>query len=656
MEDFSSQATPVEPVAPKAPDFSAYASPVYDPHSLAQARVIGNIGTNPEQAAQGVKLARQVQLPVAAVETDPRWFQDQATAQKNSQIVSSNPAVARWVAANPDGARVANDDFENLSAIGKAARYVANAGRSIGAGIQSFNTGAWGAAAFGAEAVGLDTIGGFLLDRAKAAKNVEQAIGPQDMARMGLIERSINTGFQSVGSNLATLPIGFIGAGATAAQAGLTAAERVMLGMMGVTTGGQSYLKGREAGLNPWQAGAYGVADATAEIVGERFLGSVGFLRNIRAGSSFGKLLQYEMTKEVKGEVATTVWQNFNEWMSVNPDKPIGDWLNEQPAAIAETVIATLVGGGVMSGAVRGTQKLAQIATRDESRVDASAQAAQTFAQLSELSAASKVLQRDTETFESFVKTVTEDGGDTLYISPQALMQSGVAEAMAAASPEIAAQLPEAMQNGTDIRISTAEYLGRFTLDGTAQKLAEDIKIEQGGFSAKEAQAYMAENGDRMQAEVDAVLTAMKADDSVKASRQVVQDDLLQKLNATQRFTPEVNKSYATLMANFFATQANRLGITPEEMYRRYEPRIVAEGTGAAGFDALLHYGPGDKRHILVMAPEQIKSAIGNNGQFDPNNPSILRQEAQQTVKPSPEEIALRKREAVLKRLLECVS
>lgn len=54
----------------------------------------------------------------------------------------------------------------------------------------------------------------------------------------------------------------------------------------------------------------------------------------------------------------------------------------------------------------------------------------------------------------------------------------------------------------------------------------------------------------------------------------------------------------------------------------------VGEAAKAAGFDGLFHYGPAGKKHILVFDNTQIKSATGNRGTFDPNNPNILYQSA----------------------------
>ena len=60
----------------------------------------------------------------------------------------------------------------------------------------------------------------------------------------------------------------------------------------------------------------------------------------------------------------------------------------------------------------------------------------------------------------------------------------------------------------------------------------------------------------------------------------------------------------------------------------------VTAGAKAAGFDGIIHNGPGGTgKHLVVFDPTQIKSAIGNNGNYDPNDANILNQSA---VPPAP--------------------
>ena len=107
--------------------------------------------------------------------------------------------------------------------------------------------------------------------------------------------------------------------------------ERVMLGMMGATQRRAVLRQGARGRRGADPVGSLRVRkDAVAEVVGERYFGAVGFMRNVKAGSSAGKLFAYEVMREVPGEVGTTLW-GTSEWASVSPDKSMSDWLREQP-------------------------------------------------------------------------------------------------------------------------------------------------------------------------------------------------------------------------------------------------------------------------------------------------------------------------------------
>ena len=211
------------------------------------------------------------------------------------------------------------------------------------------------------------------------------------------------------------LPLGF-------ANTARVTGESLMLGTMGAVTGGLSYGKGRDAGLSPARAIPYAVEDAAAEIITEKYLGAAGLLKNIKAGSSAGKLFAYELSKEVPGEMIATLWQNFNEWTNINPDKSIADFIKEQPAALAETAIATIVGGTTQIGAVKGVERIMGRAQAEETRAKKAEQTADILQNLVEFSAASKVRERDAGTFEAFMQDATQDGPiERVYINPAEL-------------------------------------------------------------------------------------------------------------------------------------------------------------------------------------------------------------------------------------------
>jgi hypothetical protein len=219
---------------------------------------------------------------------------------------------------------------------------------------------------------------------------------------------------------------------------------------------------------------------------------------------------------------------------------------------------------------------------RVHERARAAAQAehaAQALQQMSDLAQASKVRQRDVSTFENFVRQANEDGPvSDVYISASTLAQSGVdVNALAEVSPSVAEQFNEAHATGGDIRIPVEEFAGRIAGTDLAQSLIPHLRTEPGGMSQVEAQTFMQSHADELHAEVERALAAKQGDDTFKASRDAVSAQMLEQLNAAGRFTPDVNRTYADMLGNFYAVQGAKVGLTPEQMAERYPLQVRAE-------------------------------------------------------------------------------
>src|SRR3990167_8392596 len=424
------------------------------------------VEANPDLAARNGQLAKRYGLPVGVIDEFKPDYEARAKTDDGMARLEQSPKLRAWLAADINHAKVAHDDLDNLGALEASLRYltsapnaprggaltdVAKAARGLASGVPSFGAGAYGAAASPFEMLGLDTIGGFLRDQSKSAsQTADRVAGTAPDA--GLAERGVMSGLRSAGQNLAMLPVGL-------ANATRMTGEQAMLGLMGLVTGGQSYAKGREAGLNPYQATAYGIQDATAEVVTEKYLGMAGFLKNVKAGASAGKLFMYEVSKEVPGEMAATLWQNFNAWTHLNPDKSVGDFLAEQPAALAETAIATLVGGSVQIGAVKGAQRLMGQEQKDDRAAQQAEQRAQVLEQVIKTAEASKLLERDPETLTAYLQQQVEEGTPNIYLDSAKLIEAGVdLQALAQTVPSIAAQLDQ-VESGGDLVVPTGELL-----------------------------------------------------------------------------------------------------------------------------------------------------------------------------------------------------
>ena len=567
------------------------------------------IDTNPDKVATEKKMAGYLGTVPAVVQTLP---QDAERAAKLKQIDdnTANAPVLRLKYGDVAFANMAHDDSSTLSSIeslfgslASVGKYIVSAPgqeqgllRDIGAtGFQSMrmiaglNRAAVEGLAIPEDAINnltgagpgplrrnADALGQSASYFGQRAKEVGSQWDPNSTMQQifgGGAASGVQSAIQSLGTGVAASYL-------LGPEVGIP----VTLAALAAGQGGESFQKAREKGVGYLKSLMYGAEDATAEFVTEKYLGVGGFLKNVMAGASAKKLVAYELFKEVPGEMGATLWQNFNEWANINPEKSIGEFLNEQPVAMAQTVVATLVGGGAQIGAVKALEKsMGSMVEHEQKTQDAETQRTM-LDQLNTLAEQSKLKARDQETFQQFVEATTDGTpAQDLYIAANTLMQSGVAEQVAQALPSVREQLPDALASNGYVRIPTAEYAAMVSGTELNQSLIDHVKTDPNGYTFAESKEYQGSFNQEMQTQMERLLTDKQADETFKASRDVVRDEFLNQLNEAKRFTTEANQAYATMLANFYAVTAAKLNMTPQALVERYKLRAQAEAvTGAA--------------------------------------------------------------------------
>jgi hypothetical protein len=208
------------------------------------------------------------------------------------------------------------------------------------------------------------------------------------------------------------------------------------------------------------------------------------------------------------------------------------------------------------------------------------------LAGLNKMAEASKLRERDTETAQGFFQSVLAEGRDAVFITPEALAQSGLAEQMAQAIPAVQEQLETAAETGHGIRIPIADLMATMAGPELEQSILPHIAVEPGGFTPTTAQEYLqSDHAKELQAEVERVLGDKETDDTFKTSAEVVKTTVKDQLTAAGRFTESVNDAYASMVGNFYSVQAARMGTTPEAMFAKYPLRIGAESIAGQQFD-----------------------------------------------------------------------
>lgn len=533
--------------------------------------------TNPDVYAEAQRIARRTGVPTITALNVPEVKKQAMMGEIPFEAIARDAPATAALLANVETARVAHDDTANLTGVETTLRVLKGAGSSLLSSEAKFNEGAWGLLRAGSEVLGLDGIAGQAQRMGQNARARAESLVPK---ATNVWEAGLYSGAQSFGVNMLQLPLAFL-PGGQAAAVGMAPRMAPALVSMGLNTGGQAFAEARDKGLSLPQALTFGASQGVIE-AGTEMIGLPALFSALKPGQFGAKALEY-LLKEQGGEQIATHLQDLNEWavLPENKDKTFGDYLAARPNAALQTAIATAVGGGAQVATVKGVGwalNRAEYAQYQAERADAQAKA---LGELSQLAAANKVLQRSPETFEQFVAQATDEGPlQAVYLDGQTLHQSGLAEQVAAVSPELAAQVQQAVETGGTVAIPVPEYAARIASTPLAEQLQEHLRTEADGFSPAEAKQYMQSQGERLAAEVNAAVEQSQQGDEFRASADAVVADLRGQLDAAARFRPEVNDAYARVVGAYYATRAAALGITPQELYERRRLTVGAEGVG----------------------------------------------------------------------------
>lgn len=556
-----------------------------------RASMLTAIDKQPDTEAKLQDLARRYNMPVEAVRLNQPEVQRRATfeAVDYETLARDMPSTSAWL-STPENAAIAHDDVGALTAIERAIKSTWQFTRSVAAGAQGMPADliyGGGRALFETVAPIMDPLAGTILpenplrrvaggfaDLQRDAQGVSRRI-QGDISGLGSIEGAINQGGRSLGGNLVTLPAALLGGGAPAMLAPLVGSEF-----------GRSYGDARDKGLGQFESLAFGSSQAAIEYATEKLPVS-RLLGDMKAGTGFAKMLGRQVTAEVPGEQLATVLQDLNEWAALNPDKSLRSFVDNyadprvRGEAALQTLIATVVGVGGMTTTVKAMDTVARRFSAEEGKARAAVEDAGGIQSMVDLATASKLRQRDPGGFEQFVKQATADGGQVqdLFIQAETLAQEmgPSLQALTDAVPALREQIDEALETGGVVAIPI-EQLMAYVPAEQAQLLVPHLRTAPDAMSLAEAQAFDQDGMPELQEEIEAAV-AEPAAQIAGAMEQVgaVRESIMGQLQATGRFTGDVNQAYGDLLTRFFEATAERSGMDVGTLFQEFGPRIVSQ-------------------------------------------------------------------------------
>lgn len=537
-------------------------------------------GANPDQVAQAQRRAAQVGAPRGALDGVPQAQWPAAPDEFDVEaFLAEYPRTAGYL-EEPANARVAGADGRQSLSLIERSIYTGGdvSRRALGGFGTALGTMIRGAGRAGARTFDGTAVEGFFDDVVEVGTTVQRGArnvggdlrpGERETLRHPIAAPRVDTGFGGdVAGGLGQLAAQALTLVATGGAAGTT-----LLGAQGV---GAMDERVDEARVREGRVGAEYTAQEDLALIGggavtalserlglDAVLGRLPKPLRDRVTGRLGEIVTAGATEGLT-EIVETVGANGLALYLLGEDTGLLDGTVE--AGSVGAAVGSLA-NAIVQSATPGRQRRAQAVEQDNATVRA----------LAEQAAASPLRERSPEAFEDALAQIADGGPITdLYISAEALNQSGVdIPALRAAVPAIDQQLDAATETGGDIRIPVGEFGARIAGTDFAEPLLDHMRANPVLPSLAEQRA--AGEDAAVEAEVESVLRSALDQDAFAQSQQRVEQSLFQELENAKRFTADVNRPYAALVSNFYAAQARRLGITPEQMAERYQLRVQAE-------------------------------------------------------------------------------
>lgn len=577
--------------------------------------VVAGQDADPEKVGRALAVAPQVGLPASLVEHDLPSFEQQAQTQRNAAIVGSNPVLQSWLAANPESARIAKDDFDKLDGISKAwtalssgwsEAFLSNQRGRLGNLVQLGST-----------------------DQTLPAKirGIESQLSaqPQLQGLYGTLQKTSGFAGGLLDNFLHAIPQGAqglalgaatgaaVGAGATAPVGGVGALPGAAVGgPVGAATGfgvgfkwdmarvaaGNTYLnlaKIQGANGEPIDEGAKQVASVLVGIGTYALAGvGVGAVKKeaTDAASKFlSDAVQQAVTQPTVARAFALAGQKIAksgmEGALLNAGMEGVNIFGEEAAKLLsagqfdtvfndplqrQQALDRLMGAAVDGAMLFPIMKLPFIGASfvgDAMRARQAQSDIALFHGLEQGTASSAVRGRSLQAFQDFLQRQADGSPvENLFIPGERVRElyqslgtepGSEHDAIFGFVPDIKEQLEQTKATGGDVVVPTADYLAHLAGTPVADRLRPDIRVRQDGMTAREAVEFekqrsslLADNAVSLRAQMEDELRAQEPAQQVFANT-------FSKLRQAGH-TVDAARQYASLVAARYASRAQRFG------------------------------------------------------------------------------------------------
>jgi hypothetical protein len=536
---------------------------------------------NPDTQAKVQRLSSATGLPPDLVARDPEDVQRRhEVASIDLDQLRRDAPITYSRLTDPQFLGVAHDDIQTMGSLErwiKGSALSAVGGATVGVGSAALDASAFvarGLSAVTPEIAGVDFFG-------RAAADLSARAGAADEALKWLIpdaesstESAFQSGFQSFGQNMALMPLGVAQASAQAAGAAIAYA-------FGAVTGAKAYGEATREGKGDLTAGIHGATQALIE-TGTEMIPAIRFFEMLGSRTGVVEMLAKQVGWEGATEQIATLLQDMGDWLVMNQDGTLKEFLEARPEAAYQTLIATLVGTVAQVGTMKGIMAVADRASGRAQSQQKAQDGANALQRAFDIVAKSKTQERSPETIAEFVADVAPD--QSLYVDAQVLNQSArkmPPEEFTRLFPKTAEQMAEALVTHSDVEMPLSEVLAAAGTD-LESVLVENARLDDNPetLSSADAKAEVKIAEEMIKADAERVMQQAADQDAWAQSADEVYQAVLADLNTANRFTPEVNEVYAILTRDLFSSLASRVGMTPREFFQKYRLRSAGQSQG----------------------------------------------------------------------------
>lgn len=207
---------------------------------------------------------------------------------------------------------------------------------------------------------------------------------------------------------------------------------------------------------------------------------------------------------------------------------------------------------------------------------------------IGEQAKASKVLPRDMNAFEQHLAQLAKDGPtDTVYVNAKDFFNAVAATGkdpnkVVQEIPSLRDQWQEAQTLDADLVMPLSEFAARIAPTDLHDALVPHLKFSQDQTTAAQAQKATQERAQTLREQAAQVAAEQTDVAAWEESSESVFNAVRKQLTQAGRYSDSANRAQATLIRDFYAVMAGRVGITPGELWQRQPLSIDGQLPGGA--------------------------------------------------------------------------